>query len=180
MGSIRTAGVASLFLITCLASGCGDEDAPDPGPGPYAPFTWCTVADFERPAVERITIDAVALPAGARPGLSTVLDGTVDENPTACECVDESCVLEWIEDNMGCGVCVHLSCGAAPRAGCVPCPVPTDPLASRDDGDVTSCVLAPVDINAPGWDVQVEPSTASRPGPSRAPALDRDISRQPR
>lgn len=178
MGAIRVAGVASLFLITCLTSGCADEA--DPKPGPYAPFTWCTIADFQRPEVERVTIDVAATPTVPRPDFGTVLDGTVTDNPTACDCSDDSCTIAWIEENMGCGVCVHLLCGAGQyRAGCVPCPAPADSIASRDNSDASTCVV-PVETNPPGWDIQVQPSDTRMSEPSLAPALDPDITRQPR
>ena|SRR5688572_2110735 len=51
--------------------------------------------------------------------LSPLPSGT----PDACECGTEDCVANWIDDNLGCNICVLFTCGDAPyAAGCNACP----------------------------------------------------------
>lgn len=156
---VARAGVANLFLLACFSGGC---ESAEPEPGTFTPFPWCTPADFERPDVELIEVDVMPTPGqSADPRFEERLDGALAEHPTACDCTDASCMIGWIEDNMGCGVCVHLSCASGPRSGCLACPLPTpsaERLDSNLDNDSTACVVAEIATNPPGWDIQVATS----------------------
>ncbi len=45
------------------------------------------------------------------------------DTPDACECDTEECVNQWIDQNLGCNVCVLFTCGDEPfAAGCNACP----------------------------------------------------------
>ncbi len=68
-------------------------------------------------------------------------------------------MIDWIADNMGCGVCVHMACGDETMGGCLPCAEPT--AAARDSGapSPSPCVIAPAEINRPSWDIQVQPTS---------------------
>jgi hypothetical protein len=51
--------------------------------------------------------------------LSALPSGT----PDACECATEDCVANWIDENLGCNICVLFTCGDEPyAAGCNACP----------------------------------------------------------
>lgn len=52
-----------------------------------------------------------------------------------CECADDGCVVAWIDDSLGCGVCAHVACADGERGGCVPCERVDEPAAE-------SCVFA--------------------------------------
>lgn len=148
---------ALVFVSSLLcAAGCSDEleDEPGTGTGSYPPIAWCTADDFERPELELVAIEDTRAPGS--PGFEDVLDGEVIDNPTACDCSDDACVIGWIEETMGCGVCVQVSCGDDEAiGGCLPCPQPTP---SQPDVVVSPCALAPVETNPPAWDISRLPS----------------------
>lgn len=159
------------LLFASLTAACAEDT--EPQPGSYTEISWCTPEDFERPDLEVVAVNVAPAPSAGL-GIEAALDGAVEPNPTACDCTDDSCMVDWIADNMGCGVCVTLVCGEGPNVGgCLPCaePTPSEPARDNAGADSSPCVLAPAETNPPGWDVQVEPSTGAEPAPSGAPDL---------
>jgi hypothetical protein len=75
---------------------------------------------------------------------STSIAGQADpgvDTAALCECADDGCVVQWIDDSLGCGVCAHVLCGDGERGGCVPCVSVDEPAAS-------SCVFADATASA--------------------------------
>ena len=74
-----------------------------------AAFDLGGVIYFARNVVEPAQVgELTALPSGT---------------PDACACTTEDCVANWIDDNLGCDICVLFTCGDEPfAAGCNACP----------------------------------------------------------
>ena len=60
----------------------------------------------------------------------------------ACSCQDDGCVVDWIDDNLGCGVCATVMCADGPVGGCLPC---LEPLAEAPVESGEPCLLPPSD-----------------------------------
>lgn len=116
--------LASLLLAPALAvlPACVDG-APDLGPE-------IVVTDHVPGAPHPPHAPAPALAGEDRLGVAQppAPDAPGDAIPAVCGCTDQACIDAWVEDTLGCGVCVHVRCGDGPAvAACVACPVEPAP-----------------------------------------------------
>ena len=68
--------------------------------------------------------DAPSAPGGETGAMvADVEELALDEghDDGACACADDTCFGEWVASNIGCGVCVHATCGDRTLEACVPC-----------------------------------------------------------
>ena len=50
-----------------------------------------------------------------------------DPSSSACGCASTECFEAWIEEHLGCGLCVVFFCDGEHTHACVPCDVGSDP-----------------------------------------------------
>ncbi len=146
-------GPSLLFaLLTSLSVGCVDEAGP--GTGKPEPIASCTGGDFERPDLELVEVGVSMTPAPDGPAFQPVELGVAADG-SACDCADDACVVDWIADNMGCGVCMRMTCGDETVGGCLPCAPLPDASLGDDGGDDSPCVIGQAEINAPDADLGI-------------------------
>lgn len=82
----------------------------------------------ERPDVELGTAPPLVIEEvehGDRPATMIVdrdSDAPVEIESSACACETADCVHNWIQEEVGCGVCVDMVCADGRRiGGCLPC-----------------------------------------------------------
>jgi hypothetical protein len=87
----------------------------------------CATDEATAPTTDAIWVDATEIVSvdGHRStelvGLGMSEDPVVVES-SACECTTDDCVTTYIRDNLGCDLCIDISCADGSwRGGCVRC-----------------------------------------------------------
>jgi hypothetical protein len=121
MRTLLLALLASLSLTACATA----EDPTSSG------------ADLQNSAdVEHVVVTDVPTFA---PGTRTATDDH-SGGTEACACQTDECRAEWINTNLGCGVCATFECGSEDGfEQCVSCP----PAQTLDDTHGASSLLTP-------------------------------------
>ena len=141
MKTLLASLLLSLLTTACVTS--PERDLPSPE---GAAIGECDPATVTRPDLEQLEIrpdDALAENEPSPGPFDAPNQQVLAEElvAAACECTDDRCVVDWIDENLGCGVCATVICGEGSVGGCVPCPIATDE-PSDSDGD-EPCFLAP-------------------------------------
>jgi hypothetical protein len=138
--------LASLLLSLLTTAACVSPERELPS-AEAAAIGECDPATVTRPDLELLEIradEALAEPEGAPDGVFDAPNQQViaeEVVAAACECTDDRCVVDWIDEQFGCGVCATVLCEGGAIGGCVPCPIATDE-PSAADGD-EPCLLPP-------------------------------------
>ena len=115
----------ALLAFACLPA-CADGVADPGGLGPIrGPVPTCDDTTLESPDLEHVD---VRLPEDNLPH-PFAPEAAGDD---ACACETNECVVEWIEEHVGCDVCVTLVCDDGPIGGCVRCETESE-SDSEDD-----------------------------------------------
>ena len=143
----------SLLATACASSG-DVVDPTDPGGTLPGPTPTCVAAND---AFDHVDIDETRpvppIENGNGPTGGHFLTGATaasddEAEPSACACATNECVVEWIEQNVGCDVCAHVVCDAGMVGACVACPATAEAGApdSVDHAHPGTCMLAPDDL----------------------------------
>lgn len=100
----------------------------------------CAAASPDLADLELVEVDGVVIaeaPSGA-PDTITPPGEVLAEAPSACDCATAACIVDYIEDHFGCGLCAHIVCGDTVVGGCVACPE-----NGTDAAVDASCVITP-------------------------------------
>lgn len=142
--------LAALLLALLPTTACvsPDRDLESPDSGDASNIRECEPATVSRPDLEQLEIrpDGSLAQVDTAGRLDAPSDELLAEGPVleACSCQDAGCVIDWIDENVGCGVCATVICGNGPIGGCVPCPVATDEPGPADSSN-EPCLLPPSD-----------------------------------
>jgi hypothetical protein len=107
----------------------------------------CDPGTPSRPDLEQIELrpdGALVLDESSGPFDAPSDQVLAEDELDVCRCPDGSCVVDWISDNLGCGVCATVACGAGPVGGCVPCLEPLDERPAEPAAG-EPCLLPPSD-----------------------------------
>ena len=136
--------LATLLLALAPLSACVSPDREVDDPNALA-IVECDPGTVSRPDLEQIEVypDTVLAEPAAPDRYVGPIDQRAFEAPAleACDCADDGCLIDWIDENLGCGVCATFVCGDGPVGGCVPCPQPTDEGGAAGE----PCLLPPSD-----------------------------------
>jgi hypothetical protein len=137
--------LAPLLLALLSTAACVSPDRdPAPPPSGSIAIAVCDPATVSRPDLEQLEVR----PDGS---LAEIDRGDVFDAPSdqviaegfdldACSCEDDACVVAWIDENLGCGVCATVACADGPVGGCLPC---LEPLAEAPAASDEPCLLPP-------------------------------------
>lgn len=114
--------VLSFALVAALSACAADESLSDEGAD--TELTFDTVVPAFPADQEVIHID---------PMLSGY--GVDDSGANVCDCTTGDCVVNWINDNIGCQVCVSFQCNLGSVHACNPCDesIEPSPVTGVDD-----------------------------------------------
>lgn len=59
---------------------------------------------------------------GPAPNCQTLADQAAGVPSNPCNCTDDECLRQWVDDNLGCNVCAVFTCGDRLPHSCAPCP----------------------------------------------------------
>jgi hypothetical protein len=134
-----------LALLSTAACVSPDRELPPPS-GSASTIPECDPSTVSRPDLAQLEIRpdgslAEIDPAGPfdAPSDQVIAEGF---DLDACSCQDDGCVVDWIDENLGCGVCATVVCADGPVGGCLPC---LEPLAEAPADGGEPCLLPPSD-----------------------------------
>lgn len=128
----------ALLAFACLPA-CADGVADPGGLGPIrGTVETCDDATLESPDLEHVNVPL--------PDASPTYPFAPEAAGDVCACETSDCVTDWIEEHVGCDVCVTLVCDDGPTGGCVRCPsdtTTTTTTAAAHDPDFQLACVAP-------------------------------------
>ena len=107
--------VLSFALVAALSACAMDDESIDEGTA--SELTFDAVSPVNPNDLESVQIDARLSGYGQYFG-----DGNV------CECDSQECVVNFINDNFGCQICVSFQCNQGSVHACNPCDESLDPV----------------------------------------------------
>jgi hypothetical protein len=149
--------LATAFLALSLAACATGDDADDVQ---STSLELCSSDTIAHPEIENIVLGGADTleqsggtsvdPRNADPylardnagGAVPTSAGLIDEQaPTACACENDQCLVNWVSDNVGCNVCVHIMCETGDVGVCNPCldnaePIADEPCALPETGSL--------------------------------------------
>jgi hypothetical protein len=139
--------LATLLLALLSTTACVSPDRELPSRA-ASTVPECDPATVSRPDLEQLEVRpdgslAEVEPAGDfdAPSDQVIAEGF---DLDACSCQDDGCVVDWIDENLGCGVCATVMCADGPVGGCLPCLEPLDEAPAADTAG-EPCLLPPSD-----------------------------------
>lgn len=115
MGRVK-AGWLGMAMAGALVFALGCVNADYEGPAPDQPSEQLFMA------AETLDLQFEQISWESGPGGGGWLNELPNPAATLCDCTDLSCRQEWVDDNLGCDLCVVVSCsGTGPQHTCVPC-----------------------------------------------------------
>jgi hypothetical protein len=138
--------LAPLLLALLSTTACVSPERELPPSGSASTVPECDPATITRPDLEQLEVRPDGSLAQIDPGgqFDAPSDQVIAEgfDLDACSCEDDRCVVDWIDENLGCGVCATVVCAAGPVGGCVPC---LEALDEAPAGGGEPCLLPPSD-----------------------------------
>lgn len=110
-----------LLSIVTLGTACADYATSDDRT--RAAYTTCDTAattDLDHVWVPEAGPHA-PLPDSIDPLFPELAPAAPDDGESMCNCLDEVCVVDWVDTNFGCGVCASTTCGGELIGACVRC-----------------------------------------------------------